>query len=89
MNPIPSVSFFISLLSFYLAVLSFGENGVLRSPTISVSRLMCDLSFSNVSFTNVGALVLWHSLGLRLHLDTFLPMVNMKSPSSFPWLFLI
>lgn len=34
----------------------FGESRVLKSPTINVWGLICGLSFSNVSFTNVGAL---------------------------------
>ena len=52
------VSSLISLLSFYLVGLSIVESGVLKSPTISVWGLVCDLSFNNVSFTYVGALVL-------------------------------
>ena len=52
-----SVSSLISLLSFCLVDLSIGESGVLKSPTISVWGLMCNLSFSNVSFTYVDALV--------------------------------
>ena len=48
----------ISLLSFCLVGLSTGESGVLKSPTICVWCLMCNLSFSNVSFTYVDALVL-------------------------------
>ncbi|KAL6033093.1 hypothetical protein STEG23_012577 [Scotinomys teguina] len=43
--------------SFDLVDLSIGENGVLKSPTINFWDLMDDLSFSNVSFTYVGALV--------------------------------
>ena len=52
-----TVSCLISLLSFCLVDLSIGEHGVLKSPTISVWGLICDLSFSNVSFTYVGALL--------------------------------
>ena len=55
---ITSVSFLISLLSFYLAVLCIGEIGVLKFPTISVCGLMCELSSSNVSFTYVGPFIL-------------------------------
>ena len=51
-----SVCSLISLLSFCLADLSSGESRLLKSPTISVWGLMCDLSFSNVCFTNVGTL---------------------------------
>ena len=57
---ITSVSFCLSLLSFWLVDLSSGDSEVLKSPTIiSVWGLMCDLSFSNVSFAYVGALVFW------------------------------
>ena len=38
-------------------VLSSGERGVLMSPTVSVCGFMCGLSFSNISFINVGAFV--------------------------------
>ena len=47
----------ISLLSFYLIDRSIGDNGVLKSPTISMWGLMYNLSFNNVSFTYVDALV--------------------------------
>ena len=53
-----SVSYLISLLSFYMVDLSIGKSGVLKSPTIRMWGLMCDLSFSNVSFTYVGVLAL-------------------------------
>ena len=54
-----SVSSLISLLSFCLVGLSIGKTGMLKSPTISVWGLMCNLSFSKVSsFTYVGAFVL-------------------------------
>ena len=52
-----SASFVIFLFSFYLDILSLGESGVLKSPTINVWDLIYDLSLSNVSFTNVGAFV--------------------------------
>ena len=42
-------------LSFCFNVLSFGEIGVLKSPTIIVLGSMCVLSFSKVSFMNIGA----------------------------------
>ena len=53
-----SVSSLISLLSFCLVDLSIGESEVLKSPIIIVWGLMCDLNFSNASFTYVGALVI-------------------------------
>ena len=53
-----SVSSLISLLNFCLIDLSIGENGKLKSLTNSVWGLICNLSFSNVSFTYVGTLVL-------------------------------
>ena len=46
-----------ALLSFCLADLSIGKSQVLNCPTISLWGLMCDLNFSNVSFTFVCALV--------------------------------
>ncbi|KAL6043489.1 hypothetical protein STEG23_013961 [Scotinomys teguina] len=45
-----------------LVDLSIGESGVLKSPTTSVWVLMYDLSFSNVSFTYVGALIFGNGL---------------------------
>ena len=57
MSHITSVSSLISLLSFCLTDLSSSESGVLKSPTISVWGLQCDLSFSSVSFTYEGALI--------------------------------
>jgi hypothetical protein len=53
-----SVRFIISLFRFCLDDLSIGESGVLGSPTNNVWSLICDLSFSNVSFTIVGALAI-------------------------------
>ena len=52
-----SVISLISLLSFCLVVLSIWECGLLKSPMISVWGLMCDLSFCNISFIYVGALL--------------------------------
>ena len=47
------ISFIISLFSFCLDDMSIGESRVLKSPTINVWGSICDLSFSNVSLTNV------------------------------------
>ena len=52
---ITSISFIISLFSFYLK-LSFSECGVLKCPNINLWVSVYDLIFSNVSFTNVGIL---------------------------------
>ena len=52
-----SVSSLFSLLSFCLVDLTIGESGMLKSPTISVSNLMCNLSFSDFFYTYVDALV--------------------------------
>jgi hypothetical protein len=53
---ITSVSFTVSLFSFCFHDQSIPESGVLKSPTIIVWGVMCALSFSKVSFMNVGAL---------------------------------
>ena len=47
----------MSLFSFCFHDLSIGEIGVLKSPTIIVWCEMYFLSFSRVSFMNVGAIV--------------------------------
>ena len=44
------------LFSFRLDDLTIGVSGVLKSPTIILWGVMCALSFSKVSFMNVGAL---------------------------------
>ena len=49
---ITSFSFTVSLFSFCFHDLSIGQSGVLKSTTIIVSVL----SFSSISFTNVGDL---------------------------------
>jgi hypothetical protein len=46
----------VSLFSFCFHDLSIAESGVLKSPTVIVWGTMCALSFSKVSFMNVGAL---------------------------------
>ena len=55
---ITSASSLISLLNFYLVDISIGERGVLKSP-IRVWGLMYALCPNNVSFTYVGAFILW------------------------------
>jgi hypothetical protein len=52
-----SVSFVISLLSFFLDDLSVGDSGLLKSPINNVCGSMCNLNFSNAYFTSVSALV--------------------------------
>ena len=47
----------MSLFSFFFHDLSNGESGVLMSPTIIVWGEMYFLSFSRISFINVGAFV--------------------------------
>ena len=68
-----SVSFIISLFSFCLDNLSTGE---------SWGGLMCNLSFSNVSFTNVGALA-FEAQMLRNEMSSWwiFPLMKMKCPS--------
>ena len=50
---ITSVRSIISIFSFCLSI---GKNEVLKTPSINVGGLMCDLSFTDVSFTNVTVL---------------------------------
>lgn len=50
-----SINFIISLFSFGLDALSIGESAMLKPLTINVWGSKCELSFSNISFTNVGA----------------------------------
>ena len=77
-----SVSSLISLLGFCLADMSSCHSGVLRSPTTSVWDLMCDLSFSNVSFVS---LCLEHRCSeLRFSLDGF--FLRQPCPSLSLWI---
>jgi len=52
-----SVGFISSLFNFCLDDLLIGKSWVLKSPIINVWGLMYYLSFNNVTFTNVCALV--------------------------------
>ena len=47
----------MSLFSFCFHELCIDESGVLKFSTIIVCGAMCALSFSKISFMNVGALV--------------------------------
>ena len=53
---ITSVSFNVSVFNFCFHDLSIADSRVLKSPTIIVWCAMCALSFSKVSFMNVGTL---------------------------------
>jgi hypothetical protein len=55
---ITSVIFSVSLFSFCFYDQSIAESGVLKTPTIIVCSTECALSFSKVSFMNVGDLAL-------------------------------
>ena len=71
---ITSVIISLFLFSFYCDELSIGESGVLKSPTIIECVLMCDLGFSNIYFTNVGAFALRHGCSeLGYLLGVFFP----------------
>ena len=48
----------MSLFCFCFHDLSIGESGVLKSPAIIVWSSVCVLSFSKVSFMNLGALAI-------------------------------
>ena len=58
LNPFDSQLLLVSLylISFIFSDISISESRVLKSPTISLCRSMCALSFSKVYFTYVGAL---------------------------------
>jgi hypothetical protein len=75
------VSFIISLFSFHPNDLLIGESGVLKLPTLMWGS-MCHLSFSNVSFRNVGALAFGAQMS-RTELSSWwiFPLMSMKSPS--------
>lgn len=53
---IMSVSFIVSLFSFCFDDLCHGKSGALKSPTINVCHSLDCLSFSNVSFMDMGVL---------------------------------
>jgi ABC-type branched-subunit amino acid transport system permease subunit len=72
-----SPSFTVSLFSFCLNDLSIGESGVLKSSTLIVWGSMCVLSFSKVSFMNVGAF----AFGAQMLLVDF-PLDEYKMSSS-------
>ena len=62
--------------------MTIGERWVLKFPTIDGWGSMCHLSFSNISFTNVGALVFGTWL-MRIELSSgqMLPLMDLKCPS--------
>jgi hypothetical protein len=69
-----SLSSTMSLFSFCFNALSIVENRLLKSPTIIVSGSMCVLSFSKVSYMNVGALALGaYMFTMRRSLGGFSP----------------
>ena len=80
---VTSVRSFFFFINFCLVVLSIGENGVLRSPTMSVSIFMWALIFGSTCFINVGAFVF---VTLMFRIETLYwwitPVVNMKWTSS-------
>jgi len=53
-------NFCLTVFSFCFNVLCIGESWLLKSPTIILWGSMCILSFSKVSFMNVGGLCLQH-----------------------------
>jgi hypothetical protein len=80
---ITSVSFFVPLFSFCFNELSISESGMLKSPTIIVWGLMCVLSFTKVSFMNVGATAFGAEI---FRIETFswwiFPLMKIKCTSS-------
>lgn len=54
-------------------------------PSINVCDFMCDLSFSNTSFVNVGALTFEDKM-FRTEVSSWwiYPLMGIKCPSTFP-----
>lgn len=77
----------VSFLSFSAWFLSqwpvFGESHVWKFPTINLLCLMCNLSFSNVNFINVGAVVFHKCLEFRSSFDRIFPLL---STNILPWI---
>ena len=73
--------FFSYLLgpSELLMTCTLGKSGALISATINVQCSICGLSFSNVSFMNVGALAFGAQM-VRIELSSWwiFPLVSMK-----------
>ena len=72
----------MSLFSFYFHDLSIGESGVLKSPTIIVCGEIYFLSFSRVSFMNVGDF-LFGANKLKIESSSWQisPVMSKKCPS--------
>jgi len=72
----------MSLFNFCFHDLSSDESGVLKSPTIIMRGAMCALSFSKVSFMNMGALAFGAPI-FRIESSSWwiFPLMNMKCPS--------
>jgi hypothetical protein len=71
----------ISLFSFCLDDQSIGESGLLRSQITNVWGSMCDLNFTNTSFTNVGALAFEAQMFRNQISSWILSLISMKCPS--------
>ncbi|KAL6050466.1 hypothetical protein STEG23_001761 [Scotinomys teguina] len=86
------VCFFCSrTFSFDLVDLSIGGSGVLRCLTINVWDLMGDLSFSNVSFANVEALVFGVGIFLPVlsaRLGLWIGILMQREDVILEWIFL-
>ena len=78
---------FYRYLLVFVWMTAYCEIGVWKSPTINLWGSMCDLSFSNASFTNVGAIVFVAYI-FRIGLSSWLifPLMNMKYPSPLLWI---
>ena len=63
------VNFIYFSVQVCLDDLSISQTPVLKSPTINICSLICDLNFSNVCFSSMGALLFGYScLELRYHI---------------------
>lgn len=79
---IRSVSSSIFLCSFSLNDLHIGESGVLKSPSVIMGRLICDLS-SSVSFTDLVVLMFWEEMLRTECCLCIFPLMSINCPSLY------
>ena len=74
--------FTVSLFSFCFHYLSIAEGGMLKSPMLLCGGVMCAMSFSKVSFMNVGSLAFGAQIfTVESSFWQIFPLIRMKFPS--------